>query len=197
MLKGCFSRAAPGTPLPTPPPPPLPPLRRWGNHGGRRWKGGRGPSASVNFITAHDGFTLADLVSYNEKHNLANGEDNRSAGLWVGGGVGMGARDVMWRLGRCGVGHGAEEKGSVARAMRSMGRRGACCEQSIGQATAGQAGAAARPRMHLPSAAAVPRLLRAECDLETIQYTLSLLTGAPFPSPLPPRRAPGTARPTT
>lgn len=41
------------------------------NHNGRRtW-------ASVNFITAHDGFTLHDLVSYDEKHNLANGEDNR------------------------------------------------------------------------------------------------------------------------
>ena len=38
--------------------------------------GGRRPSASVNFVTAHDGFTLADLVSYNEKHNEANGEDN-------------------------------------------------------------------------------------------------------------------------
>jgi isoamylase len=38
---------------------------------------GRGPSASVNFITAHDGFTLNDLVSYNEKHNEANQEDNR------------------------------------------------------------------------------------------------------------------------
>jgi len=38
---------------------------------------GRQPSASVNFITAHDGFTLRDLVSYNEKHNAANGEDNR------------------------------------------------------------------------------------------------------------------------
>lgn len=36
----------------------------------------RGPTASVNFITAHDGFTLMDLVSYNEKHNLANGENN-------------------------------------------------------------------------------------------------------------------------
>ena len=35
------------------------------------------PVASVNFVTAHDGFTLADLVSYNEKHNEANGEDNR------------------------------------------------------------------------------------------------------------------------
>jgi glycogen operon protein len=38
---------------------------------------GRTPSASINFITAHDGFTLRDLVSYNEKHNEANGEDNR------------------------------------------------------------------------------------------------------------------------
>jgi len=37
----------------------------------------RGPIASVNFITAHDGFTLNDLVSYNEKHNEANGEENR------------------------------------------------------------------------------------------------------------------------
>ncbi len=38
---------------------------------------GRSPYASVNFVTAHDGFTLRDLVSYNGKHNVANGEDNR------------------------------------------------------------------------------------------------------------------------
>ena len=38
---------------------------------------GRRPTASVNFVTAHDGFTLRDLVSYNEKHNEANQEDNR------------------------------------------------------------------------------------------------------------------------
>lgn len=37
---------------------------------------GRSPYASINFITAHDGFTLYDLVSYNEKHNEANGENN-------------------------------------------------------------------------------------------------------------------------
>jgi len=37
---------------------------------------GRRPVASINFVTAHDGFTLRDLVSYNEKHNQANGEDN-------------------------------------------------------------------------------------------------------------------------
>ena len=38
---------------------------------------GRRPSASINFVTAHDGFTLADLVAYDHKHNDANGEDNR------------------------------------------------------------------------------------------------------------------------
>ena len=38
---------------------------------------GRRPWSSVNFVTAHDGFTLADLVSYNEKHNSQNGEENR------------------------------------------------------------------------------------------------------------------------
>jgi len=36
-----------------------------------------GPLASINYVTAHDGFTLQDLVSYDEKHNLANGEENR------------------------------------------------------------------------------------------------------------------------
>jgi glycogen operon protein len=40
-------------------------------------KRGRKPWASVNFLTAHDGFTLNDLVSYNDKHNEANGEENR------------------------------------------------------------------------------------------------------------------------
>ncbi len=49
----------------------------WGNGGGRKWRGNRLPIHSINFITAHDGFTLADLVTYNEKHNEANGEGNR------------------------------------------------------------------------------------------------------------------------
>jgi len=40
----------------------------------------RGPTASINFVTAHDGFTLRDLVSYNEKHNEANGENNNDGG---------------------------------------------------------------------------------------------------------------------
>ncbi len=40
-------------------------------------RGGRKPYSSINFITAHDGFTLHDLTAYNEKHNLSNGEDNK------------------------------------------------------------------------------------------------------------------------
>jgi glycogen operon protein len=40
-------------------------------------RSGRPPTASINFITAHDGFTLRDLVTYAQKHNLANGEENR------------------------------------------------------------------------------------------------------------------------
>ena len=43
---------------------------------------GRRPIASVNFVTAHDGFTLRDLVSYNDKHNEANCEDNRDGESW-------------------------------------------------------------------------------------------------------------------
>jgi isoamylase len=53
---------------------------------------GRRPYASINFITAHDGFTLRDLVSYNEKHNDANGEGNRDGAddnrSWNGGAEG-------------------------------------------------------------------------------------------------------------
>ena len=40
----------------------------------------RGPLHSVNYICCHDGFTLLDLVSYNDKHNHANGEGNRDGG---------------------------------------------------------------------------------------------------------------------
>ncbi len=43
-------------------------------------RSGRHPYASVNFVTCHDGFTLADLVSYDQKHNEANKEDNRDGG---------------------------------------------------------------------------------------------------------------------
>lgn len=49
----------------------------WGSNAGARWRGSRGPSHSVNIVTAHDGFSLADLVAFNDKHNHANGEKNR------------------------------------------------------------------------------------------------------------------------
>jgi isoamylase len=69
---------------------------------------GRRPSASVNFLTAHDGFTLQDLVSYNEKHNEANGEenrdgadDNRSANWGVEGPTDDAAvNELRWRMRR-------------------------------------------------------------------------------------------------
>lgn len=50
---------------------------RWAGSSDLFHKCGRQPAASLNFITAHDGFTLRDLVSYNHKHNEANGEQNR------------------------------------------------------------------------------------------------------------------------
>src|SRR5436305_15100955 len=50
---------------------------------------GRGPTGSINFVTAHDGFTLRDLVSHNDKHNEANGENNQDGAndnnAWNGG----------------------------------------------------------------------------------------------------------------
>ncbi|MCR5734712.1 MAG: glycogen debranching protein GlgX [Lachnospiraceae bacterium] len=49
----------------------------WRIRGSEDMYGSRGSCFSVNFITCHDGFTLYDLVSYNEKHNYDNGEDNR------------------------------------------------------------------------------------------------------------------------
>jgi glycogen operon protein len=68
---------------------------------------GRGPTASINFITCHDGFCLADLVSYNDKHNLANGEDNRD-----------GANDNhSWNCGREGA---TDDAGILALRQRQM-----------------------------------------------------------------------------
>ena len=67
----------------------------------------RGPGASVNFVTCHDGFTLYDLVSYNEKHNLGNGEDNRD-----------GANDNMsWN---CGAEGETDDAGINALRLRQM-----------------------------------------------------------------------------
>ena len=65
---------------------------------------GRKPWASINFVTCHDGFTLADLVSYNDKHNEANGEDNRDGESRqpVAGTAASRARPTTRRSRRCG-----------------------------------------------------------------------------------------------
>jgi glycogen operon protein len=69
---------------------------------------GRRPWASVNFVTAHDGFTLRDVVSYERKHNEANGEDNRDGS----------DHERSWN---CGV-EGPSEDGAI-RALRARQRR--------------------------------------------------------------------------
>jgi isoamylase len=71
---------------------------------------GRKPWASVNFITAHDGFTLNDLVSYNEKHNEANGEGNADGS----------ADNRSWNCGHEGPTDDPEITALRARQMRNM-----------------------------------------------------------------------------
>ena len=68
----------------------------------------RGPRASINFVTAHDGFTLHDLVSYNDKHNEANGEDNRDGT----------DRNLSWN---CGV-EGPSDDEAIARLRETQKR---------------------------------------------------------------------------
>ena len=69
--------------------------------------GGRKPSASINFVTAHDGFTLADLVSYNDRHNAANLEGNAD-----------GHRDnLSWN---CGVEGSTEDPAVTALRLKQM-----------------------------------------------------------------------------
>ena len=73
-------------------------------------EGGRRPHASINFITAHDGFTLNDLVSYNHKHNEANGEDGRD-----------GTDDnISWNCGEEGPTDRVEVRELRARQMRNF-----------------------------------------------------------------------------
>ncbi|MEP9367251.1 glycogen debranching protein GlgX [Xanthobacter sp. VNH20] len=71
---------------------------------------GRKPWSSVNFISAHDGFTLADLVSYNDKHNEANGEDNRDGH----------SHNLSWNHGVEGATDDPEICALRARQMRNM-----------------------------------------------------------------------------
>jgi glycogen operon protein len=71
---------------------------------------GRKPWASINFITAHDGFTLRDLVSYNDKHNEANGEENRDGE----------SHNRSWNLGAEGPTGDAAINGTRARQQRNL-----------------------------------------------------------------------------
>ncbi|MGW3528946.1 glycogen debranching protein GlgX, partial [Streptomyces olivaceus] len=73
----------------------------------------RRPRASVNFVTAHDGFTLRDLVSYNDKHNEANGEDNRDGE----------SHNRSWNCGAEVWATASESKWSVVRGLGVAGER--------------------------------------------------------------------------
>jgi isoamylase len=70
----------------------------------------REPWTSVNFVTAHDGFTLRDLVSHEQKHNLANGEENRDGS----------SDNKSWNCGHEGPGGGAEVEALRARQARNL-----------------------------------------------------------------------------
>jgi glycogen operon protein len=73
-------------------------------------RNGRGPGASLNFITAHDGFTLHDLVSYERKHNEANGEHNRDGS----------DNNLSWNCGEEGPSENAEVLSLRARQKRNL-----------------------------------------------------------------------------
>lgn len=73
---------------------------------------GRSPSASINFVTAHDGFTLHDLVSYNEKHNEANGEDNQDGESY----------NRSWNCGEEEIDEGETDKPDVLKLRRRQQR---------------------------------------------------------------------------
>ena len=108
---------------------------------------GRRPWASVNFLTAHDGFTLADLVSYNDKHNEANGEDNRDGH----------SDNRSWN---CGV-EGPDRRRRGARAARAPAAQPA----GHAAAVAGHADAAGRRRVRPHAAGQQQRLLPGHRDL--------------------------------
>ena len=73
-------------------------------------RNGRRPYASINFVTAHDGFTMRDLVSYNEKHNDANGEGNRDGE----------SHNLSWNCGAEGETDDAQIRELRARQMRNF-----------------------------------------------------------------------------
>ncbi len=95
----------------------------------------REPAASVNFITAHDGFTLRDLVSYNQKHNHANGEHNRDGH----------GHNLSWNCGEEGVSadpsvlsrRAALQRALLATLMLSQGTPMLCAGDELGHSQGG------------------------------------------------------------
>jgi glycogen debranching enzyme len=95
----------------------------------------REPAASVNFITAHDGFTLRDLVSYNIKHNDANGENNRDGH----------GHNLSWNCGEEGDSHNPQvlsrraalQRALLATLMLSQGTPMLCAGDELGHSQGG------------------------------------------------------------
>jgi isoamylase len=96
---------------------------------------GRRPYASINFVTAHDGFTLRDLVSYNEKHNEANGENNQDGAndnrAWNCGVEGPAADPVVNAL------RGRQQRSFLATLLLSIGVPMICGGDEIGRTQQG------------------------------------------------------------
>ena len=149
---------------------------------------GRQPFASINFITAHDGFTLRDLVSYNEKHNEANLEDNRD-----------GTDDN--RSWNCGV-EGDDRRPRDQRAARAP----AAQLPRDAVALAGRADAARRRRVRPHAGRQQQRLVPGQRDLlvrlgpragrrpSCYDFTQRLIAPAPRPPGVPARHVPRRAR---
>ena len=95
----------------------------------------REPSASINFITAHDGFTLRDLVSYNHKHNHANGEHNRDGHghnlSWNGGEEGASANPQVLAT------RAALQRALLATLLLSQGTPMLCAGDELGHSQGG------------------------------------------------------------
>ncbi len=135
---------------------------------------GRAATSSVNFLTAHDGFTLEDLVSYTVKRNLANGEDNRD-GTWrqplrQSRGRGADRRSGDPRRARPAQAQPAGHAVAVARARR-------CCWRATSLATARAATTMPMPRTTRPAGST-----GTDADTELTAFVARLTDAAAHPS---------------
>ncbi len=146
-----------------------------------------GPSASVNFVAAHDGFALRDVVSYAQKHNEANGEDNRDGTndneSWNGGIEGASADpNVIVRRGR-------DVRALLSSLFLSLGAPMLTAGDEFGRTQQGNNNAYAQDNKTtwLDWANADAKLLAFVCGLSTLRRTLPplqqdrFLTGSPAP----------------